>query len=90
MKRDFKLFIRDILEAIENIEDFIGKMDFNQFNSDEKTRSAVVWKIGIIGEAAKNIPKNIKDRHKELPWREMARMRDKISHFYFGVDYKIV
>jgi len=50
----------------------------------------VVWKIGIIGEAAKNIPKNIKDRHKELPWREMARMRDKISHFYFGVDYKIV
>jgi len=90
MKRDFKLFIRDLLEAIENIEDFIGKMDFNQFNSDEKTRSAVVWKIGIIGEAAKNIPKNIKDRHKELPWREMARMRDKISHFYFGVDYKIV
>jgi uncharacterized protein with HEPN domain len=90
MKRDFKLFIRDILEAIENIEDFIWKMDFNQFNSDEKTRSAVVWKIGIIGEAAKNIPKNIKDRHKELPWREMARMRDKISHFYFGVDYKIV
>lgn len=90
MKRDFRLFIRDIFEAIENIEDFLGKMDFHQFNSDEKTRSAVVWKIGIIGEAAKNIPKNVKDRHKELPWREMARMRDKISHFYFGVDYKIV
>lgn len=90
MKRDHRLFIRDIFEAIENIEDFLGKMDFNQFNSDEKTRSAVVWKIGIIGEAAKNIPKNVKDRHKELPWREMARMRDKISHFYFGVDYKIV
>jgi uncharacterized protein with HEPN domain len=90
MKRDIRLFIRDIFEAIENIEDFLGKMDFNQFNSDEKTRSAVVWKIGIIGEAAKNIPKNVRDRHKELPWREMARMRDKISHFYFGVDYKIV
>lgn len=90
MKRDYRLFIGDIFEAIENIEDFLGKMDFNQFNSDEKTRSAVVWKIGIIGEAAKNIPKNVKDRHKELPWREMAKMRDKISHFYFGVDYKIV
>lgn len=49
MKRDYRLFIGDILEAIENIEDFLGKMDFNQFNSDEKTRSAVVWKIGIIG-----------------------------------------
>jgi uncharacterized protein with HEPN domain len=90
MKRDIRLFVRDIFEAIENIEDFLGKMDFNQFNSDEKTRSAVVWKIGIIGEAAKNIPKNVRDRHKELPWREMARMRDKISHFYFGMDYKIV
>ena len=78
------------MEAIENIDDFVGNMDFNEFNGDEKTRSAVVWKIGVIGEATKNIPKNIRDRYKELPWKEMARMRDKISHFYFGVDYKIV
>jgi uncharacterized protein with HEPN domain len=51
MKRDYKLFIRDIFEAIENIESFIGKMDFNEFYADDKTRSAVVWKIGVIGEA---------------------------------------
>jgi uncharacterized protein with HEPN domain len=90
MKRDYRLFIRDILEGIENIEYFIGNMDFNEFYADDKTRSAVVWKIGVIGEATKNIPKNVRDNYKELPWREMARMRDKISHFYFGVDYKIV
>ena len=91
MKRDYQLFIRDIFEAIENIESFIGNMDFNEFYADDKTRSAVVWKIGVIGEATKNVPKHvIKDHYKELPWREMARMRDKISHFYFGVDYKIV
>jgi len=48
MKRDYKLFIRDIFEAIENIESFIGNMDFNEFYADDKTRSAVVWKIGGI------------------------------------------
>jgi uncharacterized protein with HEPN domain len=89
--RRFSTFYETIiLEAIENIEYFIGNMDFNEFHADDKTRSAVVWKIGVIGEATKNIPKNVRDNYKELPWREMARMRDKISHFYFGVDYKIV
>ena len=53
MKRDYRLFIRDIFEAIENIEYFIGNMDFDEFYDDDKTRSAVVWKIGIIGEATK-------------------------------------
>ncbi len=90
MKRDFRLFIKDILDSIEHIEHFIGEMDFDKFSQDEKTKSAVVWKIGVIGEATKNIPKAIRDKYKELPWKEMARMRDKISHFYFGVDYKIV
>ena len=47
-----------ILEGIENIEYFIGNMDFNEFHADDKTRSAVAWKIGVIGEARKNIPKN--------------------------------
>jgi uncharacterized protein with HEPN domain len=50
MKRDYRLFIRDILEGIENIEYFIGNMDFNEFYADDKTRSAVVWKIGSSGK----------------------------------------
>jgi uncharacterized protein with HEPN domain len=90
LKREYFLFIKDILQAITDIESFIGNMDFSSFYSDRKTRSAVVHEIEIIGEATKHIPKSIRDKHKDLPWNDMARMRDKISHIYFGVNYEIV
>ena len=90
MTRDPSLFIRDILEAIDDIEDFIGNMSFDVFSSDRKTRAAVVHEIEIVGEAAKNIPKAVRDKYKELPWQDMGKMRDKISHFYFGINYEIV
>jgi len=90
MTREYWLFIQDIFQAIEGIDKFVGKMDFNDFIKDEKTKSAVVWKIHILGEATKNIPKTIRDKYKEVPWKYMARMRDKITHAYFGVDYEIV
>ncbi|MFH0775355.1 MAG: DUF86 domain-containing protein [bacterium] len=90
MKRDFKLFIQDIQDSINEIDEFVGNMDFNQFYSDNKTCSAVMLKIEIIGEATKNIPKEIKTRYKGIPWKDMAGMRDKISHSYFGIDYKVV
>ena len=57
MTRDYKLFIKDILRAIDDIETFIAGQDYGKFIADEKTKSAVVWQIHIIGEAAKNIPK---------------------------------
>lgn len=90
MKRDYKLFIKDILDCIEKVDEFVGKLHFDEFVRDDKTSSAVVRKLEIIGEATKNIPKAIRERYKELPWTEMAKMRDKIIHFYFGVDYEIV
>jgi uncharacterized protein with HEPN domain len=65
-------------------------MDFKKFIEDDKTKSAVVRKLEIIGEATKNIPKLIRQKYKELPWSDMAGMRDKIAHFYFGIDYEIV
>lgn len=90
MKRDFSLFIRDILAAIDDIESFIGDMSFEAFCSDRKTRAAVVHEMEIIGEAAKNIPASVRNKYRALPWQDMAKMRDKISRFYFGVNYEIV
>ncbi|MCM8820344.1 MAG: DUF86 domain-containing protein [Candidatus Omnitrophica bacterium] len=90
MKRDYKLFVKDIIEAITKIESFVGEMAFEKFMKDEKTKSAVIREIEVIGEATKNIPEAIRRKCKELPWKEMARMRDKIIHFYFGIDYEIV
>ena len=90
MKREYKLFIEDIKKSIAKIDEFVGDMDFKDFVSDEKTSSAVVRKLEIIGEATKNVPKEIRQKYKELPWSDMARMRDKIIHSYFVVDYEVV
>jgi uncharacterized protein with HEPN domain len=75
---------------MEKIEEFIKGMDFDEFVKDDKTNSAVVRKLEIIGEASKNIPKEIRTKYKQVPWTDMAKMRDKIIHAYFGINYKIV
>jgi len=89
-KRSYKLFAKDILEAIEKIEMFIDGMDFDQFQADDKTSSAVLRKLEIIGEAVKHLPDQVKKNYKGVPWKEMAGMRDKLIHWYFGVDYQLV
>jgi len=65
-------------------------MTYNELISDDKTVSAVIRKFEIIGEASKNISQDIKDRHPEIPWKNMAGMRNTLIHAYFGVDYKLV
>ena len=90
MKRQYGLYLRDIVRAIANIEQFTSGIDFQAFLKDEKTKSAVVWQIAVIGEAVKHLPRSIRSKHKDVPWSEMARMRDKIAHSYFGIRYEIV
>ena len=88
--RDHKLYIKDIIEAIESIEIFIEGMNFEDFKQDDKTSSAAIRKLEIIGEATKNIPAKIKDDYPQIPWKAMAGMRDKLIHFYFGVNYELL
>jgi uncharacterized protein with HEPN domain len=90
MKRDYSFYIKDILLSIRQIETFVAGMSYEEFRSDDKTASAVIRKLEIIGEAAKHIPLKFRQSHPELPWTEMARMRDKLIHGYFGVDHEIV
>ncbi len=89
-KRNVILFIQDILEAIENIEEFTQNMGFMEFLADKKTRDAVVRNLEVIGEAAKNIPNEIKQEHSEIEWKAITGMRDKLIHQYFGVSNSIV
>jgi uncharacterized protein with HEPN domain len=65
-------------------------MSFEEFKRDKKTVNAVVRGIEVIGGATKNVPRKLKDKRKEIPWKKMAGMRDKLTHEYFGVDVEIL
>lgn len=90
MKRTFEDYLNDILEAITAIEAFTSGMTKEDFIGDLKTVYATRKAIEIIGEAAKKIPVSFKNRHKEIPWKEIAGMRDVLVHEYFGVDLDVV
>jgi uncharacterized protein with HEPN domain len=88
--RDYSIYLKDILSAIESIEAFSAGMDYDIFVADDKTMSAVIRKLEIIGEAVKQLPEDIRIRHSNVPWKRIAGMRDKLIHFYFGVEPQLV
>ena len=90
MKRDSKLFVKDIIDAMESIERFIGNMTLEDLQEDEKTSSAVIRKFEIIGEAVKYMPNKVKEEYKGIRWKSMAGMRDRLIHAFFGIDYNLV
>lgn len=89
-KRGSKEFISDIKEAVERIEKYTGGMSYEIFLQDTKTQDAVIRNIEIIGEATKNLSDNFKKKYKDIEWKNIAGMRDKIIHFYFGVKWDVV
>jgi len=83
-------YLNDIIEAMEKAEAFSRDMSQEDFLTDEKTIYATVRAIEIVGEASKNIPKHVREKYPDLPWRQMSGMRDKLIHAYFGVDAAVI
>lgn len=90
MKRSLYLFICDILENIELIENTMKDISKEEFESNKDKIDATVRRIEIIGEAAKNIPDTFRAKYQEVPWKDIAGMRDVIIHSYFRVDLNAV
>ena len=83
-------FLQDIVDWMENALTFVEDLSKQEFNADLKTRAAAERAIEIIGEASKNVPDDVRSRFGAAPWRQMAGMRDRVAHVYFGVDHDIL
>ena len=90
IKRDITDFMFDIRDSIRDIRLFVQTMTYEEFTEDRKTINAVIRSLEIIGEATKKIPPDIRNKYPLVPWKEIAGMRDKLIHEYFGVDLSII
>jgi len=88
--RDWKDFIQDSLDAIQEIFSFTAGMNFEAFRSDIKTIRAVELNFIIIGESVNAIPDDVQGAHPEVPWHFMRAMRNRLVHVYFEVDARLV
>jgi uncharacterized protein with HEPN domain len=88
--RNDKIFIEHILISISAIESFIQDVEKDHFLNNRMMQGAVIREIEIIGEAAKNISRETRNKSRQIPWKQIAGMRDKLIHHYFGVDLNIV
>lgn len=89
-KRDFLLFLEDILISIGKIEKYTKELTFREFAKNDLVADAVIRNFEIIGEAVKKIPKGIKKKYSDVEWNEAAGFRDVLIHDYFGIDLEAV
>jgi uncharacterized protein with HEPN domain len=88
--RDYKLYIEDIASECKNIKLFVKDITYDEFTENLEKVYAVAKAFENIGEAVKNIPSEITKEYPQIPWSEIARMRDILTHHYFGVDDKVL
>ena len=90
MHRDYRLYLDDILEAIDRIREYVQVMDEDVFGSDRKTQDAVIRNLEIIGEASRNLSDELKAQANEIEWSKIIGFRNILAHEYFGVSVPIV
>ena len=89
-KRDPELLLEDVSISIEKIERYINSLTMDNFKVDDKTVDAVVRNLEIIGEAVRQIPSAFKEKHSNVLWNQIAGLRNRIVHDYFGLDLEMI
>lgn len=89
-RRDWKLRIDDILQALEKIEGYVAGLTQDGFAEDARTVDAVTRNMEIIGEAAHYVPGAVKKQNGAVPWDKLRKLRNYLAHEYFGVDPSMV
>jgi uncharacterized protein with HEPN domain len=89
-RRDPHLLLEDIRSALARIERYTTGMQREQFLVDEKTIDAVVRNLEIVGEAVRWLPDDFKRGYVAVPWGQVAGLRNRIVHDYFGLDLEII
>jgi uncharacterized protein with HEPN domain len=90
MAHDEVVYLRHILDAISRIEEYLKEITEDEFFRNHLVQDGVIRQLEIIGEAAKQIPRTARDHSKNIPWKDIAGMRDKLIHDYLGVDIEQV
>lgn len=90
IKREYILYLEDMFQSMQRIEEYIGDLKFKQFKKTHIVVDAVVRNFEIIGEASKKLPADIHEKYPEIPWRKMYGLRNLIAHEYFGIDYEMI
>ena len=85
-RSEWRLRIQDMLDAVAEIQSFTAELDFEGFRSDAKTMRAVQYNFVILGEAARNVPEEVRARYPQLPWPRIIGMRNVIAHQYRRID----
>lgn len=87
--KDERVYLGHIRDAINDIEEYVSA-GRDVFMAERMRQDAVIRKLEIIGEAVKRLSESTKDARREIPWRQIAGMRDRLTHDYFGVDLVLV
>ncbi|MBC7908534.1 MAG: DUF86 domain-containing protein [Rhodospirillaceae bacterium] len=90
MIRDWRDALDDMVEYVEKAQAFVGTMNWLEFKADEKTRFATVRAIEIIGEAARRVPIDMRERYPDIPWQQMIGMRNVLAHDYVGTNPRVI
>lgn len=89
MKKQLEVFLEHILESIALIENYLKGKTEDEFSDSFQLQDSVIRKLEIIGEAVKNLPQELREKHSDIPWKKIAGLRDVLIHEYFGVDLEL-